>query len=136
MGSSPPSDGDRLSSVVARDFLPEPASARAARQFLAEVMGLADPDTGFRLAALTAELANNAVIHAGTQFTVEVLPGEERIRVNVTDGSLAPPVPRSLGPDHPSGRGLRIVEALADDWGFSLDDRGKTVWFEVVPTAI
>jgi hypothetical protein len=134
MKSSPLSDA--APSVVARDFLPEPASARAARHFVADVTAVDDVDVGFRLAALTSELANNAVIHARTPFTVGVLPGETRIRVTVSDGSVTPPVPRSLGPDHPSGRGLRIVEALADDWGFSLEKRGKTVWFEVLPPSI
>jgi hypothetical protein len=34
-------------------------------------------------------------------------------------------------PDSTSGRGLRIVDHLADDWGITATTRGKTVWFEI-----
>ncbi len=29
------------------------------------------------------------------------------------------------------GRGLRIVDALADGWGYGGDELGRVVWFEV-----
>jgi hypothetical protein len=35
-------------------------------------------------------------------------------------------------PADPHGRGLRIVDALASDWGVDLGNRyGKIVWFTV-----
>jgi hypothetical protein len=30
-----------------------------------------------------------------------------------------------------SGRGLRIVQALADHWGITPTADGKTIWFEI-----
>jgi hypothetical protein len=41
---------------------------------------------------------------------------------------LRPVDPRDHGTN---GRGLRIVDALADDWGITPYGAGKTVWFEV-----
>ncbi len=117
--------------ILERDFSPEPASAPAARHFVIDVSGIEDAETLFRLSTLTSELVSNAILHARTSFTVSVLPRSKRIRVSVTDGSALPPVPQSLAPDHPTGRGLRIVESLADHWGFSPDTSGKTVWFEL-----
>ena len=119
------------SAISERDFSPEPASAPAARHFVIEVSRIEDAETLFRLSALTSELVSNAILHAGTAFRVSVSPRRKGIRVSVTDGSTFPPVPQSLGPEHPTGRGLRIVEALADQWGVSPDSGGKTVWFEL-----
>jgi hypothetical protein len=39
---------------------------------------------------------------------------------------------RSPKPEDPSGRGLKIVEMLSDDWGVDYHPNdGKTVWFVV-----
>ena len=116
---------------LARDFPPESESAPAARHFVVEVSGALDMETGFRLSALTSELVSNAILHARTPFTVSVALRPELIRVSVTDGSTSVPVPRRSGPDRPTGRGLRIVEALSDDWGFTRNRKGKAVWFEL-----
>jgi anti-sigma regulatory factor (Ser/Thr protein kinase) len=83
-----------------------------------------------RLELVVSELASNAVIHAETRFDVRLTIGEP-IRVEVIDGSPIPPVVR-----HPvrldlGGRGLIIVDAAADRWGFDLVDDGKVVWAEL-----
>lgn len=39
------------------------------------------------------------------------------------------PTPRSPGPADPSGRGLRIVEAMSDTWGVIPSPNGNTMWF-------
>jgi hypothetical protein len=41
------------------------------------------------------------------------------------------PAIRPTRPDVPGGRGLRLVDALASDWGTERDARSKRVWFEV-----
>jgi hypothetical protein len=33
--------------------------------------------------------------------------------------------------DRPSGRGLRLLDALADEWGIADNSDGKIVWFTV-----
>jgi PAS domain S-box-containing protein len=53
------------------------------------------------------------------------------VQVRVTDEALGFPVPQQPAPDRPRGRGLRIVESLADAWGIEMrhGHTGKTVWF-------
>ena len=87
------------------------------------------------LALMLSELATNSVQHADTEFEVEISvtteAGGRRVRVRVTDGAPGFPTPHEPPADAPHGRGLRIVESLADAWGIEVrrDRLGKTVWF-------
>ena len=63
---------------------------------------------------------------------VRLTHGDGRLRVEVIDGSERPPDLRVATPDAESGRGLFIVQALADRWGHEVvETGGKTVWFEL-----
>ena len=55
------------------------------------------------------------------------------MRVEVRDGSSILPAVRDAARDAERGRGLALIESLADDWGISQERRGKSVWFEVPP---
>ncbi|WP_443078683.1 ATP-binding protein [Streptomyces sp. NBC_01497] len=89
---------------------------------------------------LVAELAANAVTHGrvpGRDFrlTLRVTGGLLRIEVADTRGERLPELGRP-GSDAESGRGLLLVDALADRWGVADDHcSGKIVWAElrVVP---
>jgi anti-sigma regulatory factor (Ser/Thr protein kinase) len=83
-------------------------------------------------ALIASELATNAVLHARTEFTVVVSrrPGGN-IRIAVGDTSLMRPRPRRGGPLETSGRGLRLVEALAGEWGADVLPDGKVIWAEL-----
>ena len=87
------------------------------------------------VALMLSELATNAVQHARTEFEVAITVTPEaarhHLRVGVTDRSPGLPVRREQAADAPSGRGLRIVESLADAWGIEVHTGhpGKTVWF-------
>jgi hypothetical protein len=110
---------------------PVPGSVPEARRFVAtlDFVGGFDSD---RLALLTAEIVTNAILHARTPLkleAIELLGGG--VRVSVTDGNANPPVKKDHGPSSPTGRGLHIVEAMADRWGFDRSASGKTVWFEL-----
>jgi hypothetical protein len=55
-------------------------------------------------------------------------------RIEVTDagGSTRPAIPGAgIDLNGDGGRGLRIVDALADVWGHDGDGTGRTVWFEI-----
>jgi anti-sigma regulatory factor (Ser/Thr protein kinase) len=78
-----------------------------------------------------SELATNAVIHAGTPFSVMVRSQDSGLRLSVRDSSPTRPTVRELEPMSISGRGLRLVKAVADDWGAELTTDGKTVWAEL-----
>ncbi len=58
----------------------------------------------------------------------------DRLRVEVFDGDTLPPVLLAADNDATSGRGMQIIAAAADRWGYESDERdginGKTVWAE------
>jgi len=85
---------------------------------------------------IVAELAANAATHGrvpGRDFrlTLYVVGGTLRIEVTDTRGERLP-VPQHPSDEAESGRGLILVDALADRWGVS-EDRfpRKTVWAEL-----
>lgn len=53
------------------------------------------------------------------------------VRVEVTDASARAPQQRCAGEDATSGRGLELVDGLADRWGWQPEGNGKRVWCEV-----
>ncbi|MGP3979198.1 ATP-binding protein [Streptomyces sp. 8N114] len=94
-------------------------------------------------ALIVAELAANAVRHCGNigrDFRLcltlsEPAPGR-RLRVKVTDARadkpLPPEPPRPSVAEEESGRGLLLVDALADRWGDRVNDPiTKTLWAEL-----
>ncbi len=82
---------------------------------------------------VASELTTNALCHAhpladGT-IRVRWKVRLDVVEIEVTDGggeSVPRPAPRS--PLAHSGRGLRIVRALAHEWGVTQDRTGRTVW--------
>lgn len=119
------------SDVAEKAMEPEPESVPSARRFVLELGWADDEKTREQLGALTSELVTNAVLHARTPFTLKVSVRANRIRVAVTDGSKTRPVLKHHEATAPTGRGLRIVEAIADRWGVDAARSGKTVWFEL-----
>lgn len=131
-----PSLGDLLldmreSDVAEKAMEPEPESVPSARRFVLDLGWADDEKTREQLGALTSELVTNAVLHARTPFTLKVSVMANRIRVAVTDGSKARPTLKQHEKTSPTGRGLRIIESIADRWGVDPARSGKTVWFEL-----
>lgn len=109
--------------------------ARAARLFTCEVVGLAGVGVD-EVALVVSELAANAVLHAATPFTVTVHKDGADFKIEVADGSSVMPQMKDHGQSAPTGRGLRIVDRLTDDWGVDLTEGGKVVWVKVQPTEL
>ncbi|MER5885606.1 ATP-binding protein [Streptomyces sp. NPDC001941] len=112
--------------------------ARLARQ-LAVVRLTAwavSPELVERAEHVVAELASNAVRHGrvpGRDFrlTLALSDGDARLRVEVTD-ARGERWPRADGASDEGGRGLMLVEHLADRWGCTPFPPGcKTVWAEL-----
>jgi len=85
------------------------------------------------VAIAVSELATNSVLHANTEFTVEVVRTADRVRVEVADLGRGVPTVRAPDVTDSSGRGLLLVRELSDDWGVtaSEDRPGKSVWFSI-----
>ncbi|MFF2779489.1 ATP-binding protein [Streptomyces sp. NPDC058052] len=76
---------------------------------------------------LLTELTTNAFRHAyAPTVGIRVYRQDTRLRIEVTDGSPQGPLPGPTGPYEEHGRGLILVDAMADSWGVS-GDRTK-VW--------
>jgi anti-sigma regulatory factor (Ser/Thr protein kinase) len=121
---------------IERRFPARPESARAARNFVLSTVMTGEEEAEMRLSTLVSELATNAILHARTPFKVRVEHDGSTIRVAVSDESPEAPAKRSYGPEHPTGRGLLIVESFADRWGVVSEGEGKTVWFELDPVGV
>ncbi|MEU6604024.1 SpoIIE family protein phosphatase [Streptomyces shenzhenensis] len=84
---------------------------------------------------LASEMLTNVLVHtdADALLLAEVGggPGRRRLRVEVTDAGDDLPHKRCPGELASSGRGLVLIELLADAWGVTPRGEGKTIWFEL-----
>lgn len=118
---------------------PVPESTKTAREFTTATLRGWHLDALIQDAVMVAsELVTNAIRH-GTPFGVD---DEKQPRVEltwwcqasglicvVTDWSAKPPVLAPADLHAESGRGLQIVQALADTWGWTTLSTGeKAVW--------
>jgi serine phosphatase RsbU (regulator of sigma subunit)/anti-sigma regulatory factor (Ser/Thr protein kinase) len=131
-------DGDEGTRVDAGMTLgAEPTSGAAARRFVERTLtGVpADPERFDTVVLLASELVTNAVLHAAAPSEVRVRVRHGRVRLEVHDPSPHLPGPRSRDSNAATGRGILLVEALADAWGVErgdgVTDLGKTVWVEL-----
>lgn len=89
-------------------------------------------DAGEFAILLVSELVTNAMRHGGEPIRLVANITASGLRVEVYDGNVdAFPAIRDMRPDAPGGRGLRLVDALADRWGTNEAGDGKCVWFEI-----
>ncbi len=114
-----------------RSFAGRPESVPAARHFVRAVLSADAPETVDAVELMVCELATNCVKHAHSGFQLLIEEAPDGIRVEVTDSGAGRPTPRTVTPSEASGRGLRIVEAMASAWGVAEAADGKTVWFTV-----
>lgn len=113
---------------------PAPDSARQARRFVTDVLTAAGVDSDRRDTAvlLTSELVTNGIVHALTDLQVTVEATRQWVRIEVVDGNPNLPQRRDYDAEAMTGRGLEMLELLADDMGMqALPDDGKRVWFRL-----
>jgi anti-sigma regulatory factor (Ser/Thr protein kinase) len=104
------------------------------RRFVRETLGVRHPALE-NVALGVSELATNAIMHTssgdGGEITIGLVAAGPLVRAEVTnDGTMAtkPRVRRDTEAE--SGRGILIVEALADSWGVTEHGGRTTVWAE------
>lgn len=117
----------------------EPEQVSVARQQLRELLhDWSSPDQLDSAVLLLSEVLTNVLVHtdADALMVAEVTGGGEgrRVRIEVTDTVDDLPHIRSPGELASSGRGLLLIELLADGWGVDPRGRGKTIWFELYET--
>ncbi|MET9852323.1 SpoIIE family protein phosphatase [Streptomyces sp. NPDC006450] len=106
-----------------------PAMARHLIRAASAAWGAWDQADEIELAA--DELMTNALVHTDGVAGVSMrLTPEGRIRIEVEDTSSALPRRREADDWAVSGRGLMLVDRLADAWGVEPRGGGKCVWCE------
>ncbi|QDI70545.1 hypothetical protein CD934_18990 [Streptomyces calvus] len=126
---------------VQLEIRPDPAEVGRARRWARSrlaVSGIqADEPLAETLILLVSELVTNAVVHTGRPAVLRLsLPGAEApeeaiVRLEVADRSGRAPVPRCVDGEATGGRGLALVDGLADRWGWSAEGVGKRIWCEL-----
>jgi anti-sigma regulatory factor (Ser/Thr protein kinase) len=126
---------------VTREFPREAVAVSEARFFVREVLGAWGVTDRFDdMLTCVSELATNVVRHDethGRSFHVALSARDDLLRVEVCDASRRHPVVKAPSADSTSGRGLLLVNELADGWGVEpRSPDGKVVWaeFKIVAT--
>ena len=127
----------RLPRIATRTLSADARSVRAARDFTAATLrrwGTAE--RGQDIAIVVSELLTNALRHAlprsgdipGRPIRLGLLQPGPCVLCAVADPSTAAPAPRAPGSWAETGRGLHIIYALSDQWGYAPSEGGKVVW--------
>ena len=119
------------------DLPPTSGSVTAARRVVRELLAVWDvPHDREDAELLVTELVANVVDHVRGEadLTLELSVSDTWLRIAVVDGSSIRPVVQELSHERPRGRGMRLVEAIADRWGAEDHEGGKRVWFEMYPS--
>jgi MEDS: MEthanogen/methylotroph, DcmR Sensory domain len=82
-------------------------------------------------ALVLSELASNAVLHAGSSFSVEVRTKDSTLRIAVQDSVPPTSMLRHGGLIPRATHGLGVVQALSRCWGVEGTPEGKVVWAEL-----
>ncbi|MCX4734901.1 ATP-binding protein [Streptomyces sp. NBC_01363] len=117
----------------------DPRSPRIARTTLRAILGAHElAELSYRAELLTSELTTNSVRHTKGPAAVRLQWRHPVLRISVWDMSpdLPKPYAPPIAPHAEAGRGMAILELVADRWGGcaigegALGPGGKTVWFE------
>ena len=106
-------------------------SPRRARQFARNALAGADADMTDMVMLLVSEIVTNAVLHARSELRLLMTWNGPAVRVEVADLSPLLPAQRNFSAMATTGRGIQLVDEIADSWGLAPSDDGKVVWFEL-----
>ncbi|MEU2156954.1 SpoIIE family protein phosphatase [Streptomyces sp. NPDC019396] len=114
----------------------DPARISVARRQLRELLhDWTDGEQIDSAVLMLSEMMTNVLVHTDCDalLVAEAMGdrGSRRLRVEVSDSSDELPHKRHPGELASSGRGLVLMEVLADVWGVEPRGEGKSIWFEL-----
>lgn len=123
-------DAEQLERTLGRADLKAVPEARRALRELLRPWGR--PERSEIAELLTSELVTNALIHTDHDAVLTATVSPSGLHVEVRDFVGRRPRPRVPNADDSTGgRGLFLVQALADAWGVRPHGVGKAVWFDL-----
>lgn len=121
-----PAAADGLLAAFTLPAAPESAGA-ARRRVRSALSSRSLEDLAGDAELIVSEFTANAVRHAGSPVEVVLITAGGVLMIIAADSSRVPPVLCGTG-DGESGRGLVIVDGVADRWGWWPSSAGKSVW--------
>ncbi|MCX5146549.1 SpoIIE family protein phosphatase [Streptomyces sp. NBC_00320] len=118
----------------------EPERIAGARRQIRELLhDWADEEQVDSAVLIVSEMVTNVLLHTdGDALLAAEAVGElgtRRLRIEVADASDELPHKRHPGEMASSGRGVLLMEMLADTWGVDPRGEGKSIWFEMYEQA-
>jgi anti-sigma regulatory factor (Ser/Thr protein kinase) len=119
---------DRRAWAAIASFPPHPQNVRHARRITRTALAAwGAPDLTDSAEMVVSELVTNAMQYGRGPVDLTLALSERSLRIAVSDEGTSLPAPREAGEDAQSGRGLSIVETLAESWEVVVRLTGKTV---------
>lgn len=113
-----------------------PTAPAVARRMVRECLdGWGVEDVLDPVLLLVSELVTNAVLHATGPVRLGVARNGAGVRVQVADASPVLPVRRRSSASATTGRGIALLDDLADAWGVDRPGTGKVLWFTLSATS-
>ncbi|MET8004296.1 ATP-binding protein [Nonomuraea glycinis] len=126
--------------TYSRSFPATPMSVPEARDWARSLLSLGGSSSMLDdILLLLSEVVTNAITHSDSahsrsgQVTVQITCLGTTTQVEVADAgsSTTTPAVRTPALADDGGRGLWLVDILADEWGFQHDETGGLVWFRL-----
>jgi anti-sigma regulatory factor (Ser/Thr protein kinase) len=111
--------------MTVTEFSSVPESTKQAREWLRGLLSHNHDDAELVL----TELSTNAFIHGQRPVTCRVEVGDDILTIHIDQPATGPfEPPTTYDPTAVGGRGLKLVGAIATQWGQSFKDGVLTVW--------
>lgn len=128
--------GDLVTAQRTEVFVPTTAAVTAARRFVDATLQHWELDHLAPDALLVvSEMATNAVLHADSPFRVFIHHSPGVVHLSVRDAKRGWFEQGNPSEVEANGRGVSIVEAVAERWGCDAVSDGKVVWAELATGA-
>jgi anti-sigma regulatory factor (Ser/Thr protein kinase) len=113
-------------------FENDPKAPSRARRAIRPLVDRPDDPIAEAVTLTTSELVTNTILHTADGGNVRAWDPQPDVplRLEVEDHDATMPQRRQPDDGRPGGRGLHIVDGLADDWGVDRTPTGKIVWAE------